>query len=218
VKGDEETAAWRLAQANHLARLVGPEIGQDPAAAVLVMGDLNDLPLSPPVQALLAGAPLSDLLQELDPASRYTYVFGGYAELLDYILASPAAALVDAGILHMNTDFPVSWTADGALPFRASDHDVPWVTLQLPVAPETPALVECPTRRSARAAHAAPGSGNAPNLSNLSAPGRLLRYFSLTALCSPLLPAWPVVTGCGPGAAVTAATSGAARARCSAPR
>jgi uncharacterized protein len=137
-EGEVETATWRLAQATHLADLVVGTLEQSPETAVLVMGDFNDLPLSAPLQALLSRAPLIDPLRQLPPATRYTYVFGGYAEALDSILLSPVAeaALVDAGIVHMNTDFPARWATDPATPYRASDHDVAWVTLRLPTAGE----------------------------------------------------------------------------------
>lgn len=141
-EGEVETAAWRLAQATHLAGLVAAAVGNAPDSAVLVMGDLNDLPFSAPVQALLAGGSLYDPLRELEDADRYTYVFGGYAELLDYILVSPATAIVNAGILHLNTDFPAGWAADPTLPFRTSDHDVPWVLVRLPAPWEPPAAGE----------------------------------------------------------------------------
>ncbi|MDT8304833.1 MAG: lamin tail domain-containing protein [Anaerolineae bacterium] len=162
-EGETETARWRLAQATHVAALVTSQLEAAPDTAVLVAGDFNDLPGSPTLKTLLTRAPLADPLRDLPSSTRYTYVFGGYAELLDNILLSPVAAarLTGAGILHMNTDFPFTWTADASTPFRASDHDVPWVTLRsstpaterstLPVAedpalpPGTPAAAPQPT-------------------------------------------------------------------------
>jgi uncharacterized protein len=140
-EGEVQTAPWRLAQASHLASLVAAELEQAPDTAILVLGDFNDLPLSPPLQTLQTAAPLADPLRDLPAATRYTYVFGGYAELLDNILLSPAAlsCMTGAGILHMNADYPYTWATNPATPYRASDHDVPWVTLALqPAAPPTP--------------------------------------------------------------------------------
>lgn len=133
-EGEAETAAWRLAQATHLAGLVTEQLEAAPDAPILVLGDFNDLPQSTPIEALLAAAPLIDPLRNLPADSRYTYVFSGLAEMLDTILLTPAAAatLVDSGILHMNADYPAAWLSDPATPFHASDHDVPWVTLRLP--------------------------------------------------------------------------------------
>lgn len=135
-EGELATASWRLAQATHLASLVSGQMEVAPDTALLVTGDFNDLPHTPPLQTLLARTQLADPLRNLPSSTRYTYVFGGYAELLDNILLSPLAAegLAGAGILHINTDFPHTWTSDAATPFRASDHDVPWVTLRLPEA------------------------------------------------------------------------------------
>lgn len=147
-EGEIETAAWRRAQAIHLAELVNQQLQADPRSSVIVLGDFNDLPQSSPMQALLAGAPLIDPLRNLPAGARYTYIFAGLAEMLDTILLSPTAAavLVDRGILHMNADYPAAWLANPSTPYHASDHDVPWVVLRLPVeaTPPPPATLPAP--------------------------------------------------------------------------
>ncbi len=181
-EGEVETTAWRLAQARHLAGLVAAQLEAAPDSRVLVLGDFNDLPQSAPMEALLGGAPLLDPLRDLPAASRYTYIFGGLGELLDTILLSPAtaAALVDSGILHMNADYPSAWLADATTPFHATDHDVPWVTLRLPVeespppSPSVPAVTASPTTPTPMPAQSAVQDAPFPLLPAVVAGGSVL--------------------------------------------
>jgi len=112
---ERATEAKRLAQARLVAELAGEILGQDPGAAVVVLGDLNEHEWRPPVEALEAVG-LVNLVERLAPEDRYTYVFQGRSQVLDHVLVSPslaAGAQVDA--VHLNADFPAAG--------RASDHD-----------------------------------------------------------------------------------------------
>ena len=86
----------------------------DPAAKLLVLGDLNDVPGSPTLEAAKGGL-LTDLVETLPEPDRYTYVFDGQSEAIDHILVSPGllAAVVETDIPHGNAD----------LGGDASDHD-----------------------------------------------------------------------------------------------
>jgi predicted extracellular nuclease len=85
----------------------------DPAAEVVVLGDLNDYPFSPPLQTLTAGGALRDLITGLPPDERYSYVFDGNSQALDHALVSPAVTDPTYDVVHINAEF-----AD-----QASDHD-----------------------------------------------------------------------------------------------
>ena len=89
----------------------------DPQAAVVVLGDLNDVPGSKTLK-LLKGGLLHNLLDDLPPGHCYTRRHGRQPQALDHILVSPAlrrGALLR--IPHLHSD-----AAPGG-PAPASDHD-----------------------------------------------------------------------------------------------
>ncbi|WP_443060907.1 endonuclease/exonuclease/phosphatase family protein [Streptomyces sp. NBC_00448] len=87
----------------------------DPKADVVVLGDLNDYQFSPAVYALTGnGKALTDLVNTLPVAERYSYVYEGNSQVLDHILVSPNLGKhVDYDVVHINSEF-----AD-----QTSDHD-----------------------------------------------------------------------------------------------
>jgi len=87
----------------------------DPAARVVVLGDLNDFENSDAVSAI-EKAGLEDLVERLPLESRYSYVYLGNSQVLDHILVSESLTDgVEIEMVHVNAEFPA---AD-----RASDHD-----------------------------------------------------------------------------------------------
>ena len=89
----------------------------DPQAAVVVLGDMNDVPGSKTLK-LLKGALFHNLLDDLPPGYCYTRRHGRQPQALDHILVSPAlrrGAVVR--IPHLHSD-----AAPGG-PAPASDHD-----------------------------------------------------------------------------------------------
>jgi hypothetical protein len=83
----------------------------------------------------LTGDPeLVDILRIVPEMQRYTYIFDGERQLIDWILVSPLLErrVVSANILHVNAAYSNALrydvTPDG-LPFRSSDHDIPIVVL-----------------------------------------------------------------------------------------
>ena len=105
--------AQRIAQANLVGGFVGRILALDPAAKVIVLGDLNDFSFAPPVQALV-GAGLVDLVQTLPRNERYTYDFEGNCQVLDHIMAtSVLASRATFDVVHVNAEFSV----------QASDHE-----------------------------------------------------------------------------------------------
>jgi predicted extracellular nuclease len=109
------SVAKRVAQAQVVHDVVAGLLASDPAASVIVAGDLNDFSYEPPITTLKGPEPaLVDISEQLPEVERYTYVFDGNSQDLDHILASPALApLADYDIVHVNAEFED----------QASDHD-----------------------------------------------------------------------------------------------
>jgi len=105
----------RHQQAHLVADFVSQLTAADPAANVMVLGDLNDFEFSETVDILKA-AGLNDLMETLPLDQRYSYEFEGNAQVLDHILVGQALfshhpLVFDA--VHVNAEF-----FD-----QASDHD-----------------------------------------------------------------------------------------------
>lgn len=96
---------------------------------IAVLGDLNDFPNTPPLDALThggtPGSSLRDVVAEADQP--YTYVFAGESEILDHILLAPGLAARFRGveIAHIDADYPDRLADNTAIPNRISDHDPP---------------------------------------------------------------------------------------------
>jgi uncharacterized protein len=104
----------RHAQAAIVNGFVKSLLDADKHAHVVVLGDLNDFDFSQTLR-ILAGDELTNLMDTLPPAERYSYVYEGNSEVLDQILVSKA--LLRGGpeydSVHVNSEF-----AD-----QTSDHD-----------------------------------------------------------------------------------------------
>ena len=111
----EVTKAERLQQTAVLKSFSQSLLAVDPAAKLIVLGDLNDNEFSDPL-ATLDSTPLVDLVTTLPAAERYTYDFEGNSEVLDHILASTSLApAAQTDVVHLNAEYPDSQ--------RLSDHD-----------------------------------------------------------------------------------------------
>jgi hypothetical protein len=102
----------RLQQATVVARLAEDLLAIDPAARLLVMGDLNDFQFSSPL-VRLGAAGLRTLVGTLPEGERYSYVFQGNSQALDHILVSPALGSAAHDVVHVNAEFAE----------QTSDHD-----------------------------------------------------------------------------------------------
>jgi hypothetical protein len=124
------TLPRRLEQARFVAALAQEIITADPDASLIVLGDLNDYPVSQPLLELTSVG-LIDLWGRLPPAQRYTYNYAGISQSPDYILLRAQLPLVPTRFqaAHINADYPVSWGQDPETLFRSSDHDPLWVEL-----------------------------------------------------------------------------------------
>lgn len=90
----------REAEAAYTAQIAEARIDSG-LSNILVVGDLNDIPDSPPLRAILAGS-LVDLTLAVPEDDRWTFTFDRIRRQFDYILASPqmAASTSDVIILH----------------------------------------------------------------------------------------------------------------------
>ena len=120
-----DTLPRRIEQAEWVSGLVDEIQVSDPNAKVFVVGDLNDFEYSVPIGILEAGG-LHDLMLDIEKASRYTYNYRGYSQVLDHILVTPSleCAITEVMVVHFNLDYPFSsYEHDPSLGLCASDHD-----------------------------------------------------------------------------------------------
>ncbi|WP_280769641.1 DUF6359 domain-containing protein [Salipaludibacillus daqingensis] len=95
-------------------------------ANVVVLGDFNDYPWSPPVDLLLESGNLYNAIFELERSEQYTYSYNGSAQSLDSILVSEhLQSEIDVDAMGINSEF--MWEHG-----RASDHDPIMVQLEIP--------------------------------------------------------------------------------------
>lgn len=118
------TQPRRIEQARFIADLAGQLGSQHPGLEQFVLGDLNDAPTSPALQALLEDG-FQDISAQISRPSRYTYNYQGISQSLDYILWRPLGVLGLQSIaaMHINADFPPAWADDLSHYRRSSDHD-----------------------------------------------------------------------------------------------
>jgi predicted extracellular nuclease len=123
--GAEKTEPRRVEQARFLANEVNNLLAETPGARVIVLGDLNDFFDSPPINTLTSEAPLGELWFQAPKAERYSFIFGGRAEVLDHVLITPALVGDFERIepIRIDADFPDSWSQVPDTGRRVSDHD-----------------------------------------------------------------------------------------------
>ena len=113
----------RHAQAMVVHQFAANLLACDPNAAVVILGDLNDLPGSKTLK-LLKGGILHNVLDDLPRGHAYTRRHGGLPQALDHILLSSSLRSgVTVHIPHVNSDAPPQG------PEPVSDHDPVLVTL-----------------------------------------------------------------------------------------
>jgi hypothetical protein len=119
---------------------------------LIILGDFNDYEASPPLLAMTdtaEGGILTNVLLRVPERERYSYNFGGVAQLLDTILVSAAVdpLIISATILHFNADYPMALQSDTSpegLPYQVSDHDVPVIVLAHEAVNHPPGTEETP--------------------------------------------------------------------------
>lgn len=109
-KADDDPAR-RLAEATATMQIVSARAAASPDSLVVLGGDLNDTPGSPPLQALSGLIRLADDLTE-----QATYVFSGSSEAIDHLLLAPNRA---SARVPMSSKIWVDAHANG---YGGSDH------------------------------------------------------------------------------------------------
>jgi predicted extracellular nuclease len=129
---EEYTLPRRIEQAEFVAGLVNQLQWESPQANLVVAGDLNDFPASQPLTILLESG-LRDAVQGIPYPERYSYLFQGISQVLDYGLFDLELPLACVGVVpsHINADYPVVYAGVNETVYRSSDHDP--LTFQLKI-------------------------------------------------------------------------------------
>lgn len=89
-QGEAESLPKRDSQARRVRAIVDELQAADPSVKIIVLGDLNDTPDSIPLKRLIKGKPktskLFDASTVLPAEDRFSFVFRGNGELIDYAL------------------------------------------------------------------------------------------------------------------------------------
>lgn len=142
--GDRVRQKRRL-EAEWLANFIAERAKTNPAERMIVVGDFNAFQfndgyndligilkgksepnvIAPSKTAYQTG--LVSLVDYVEAKNRYSYVFGGNAQVLDHILVNKPARerALKFGYARLNADFPDVYSNDVARPERLSDHDAP---------------------------------------------------------------------------------------------
>jgi len=125
----------RKLQALVVRNFVDSLLKKNPDANIVVTGDLNDFQFAEPgegkdhpigiLEGTIPSLALFNLIAELNPAQRFSFVFDGNSQLLDHMLVSPALLekFKNIFIPHFNTNAPAIMVNDPMSPNRSSDHD-----------------------------------------------------------------------------------------------
>lgn len=97
---------------------------KNPNANIVSVGDFNDFQFTDALRTH-EGQLMTNMINKVDPADRYTYLFQGNSQVLDHILVSNNLVnKTEIDILHINADFT-------DMAGRASDHDPVMVQIDL---------------------------------------------------------------------------------------
>lgn len=107
----------RLAEATRAREIIDAVAEANPDALIVMGGDLNDTPDSPPLMALLADGGMKRVAEELAPDD-WTYSYQGVRQAIDHILMSTAAT----GGQHLPNTSHV-FRGEGNDGYGGSDHD-----------------------------------------------------------------------------------------------
>jgi predicted extracellular nuclease len=86
--------ARRLAEAQTASRIVNDRAARSPTALVVLGGDLNDTPASPPLNALVVDGGLIRVADDLPEAAQATYIYRGQGQAIDHLLLASGAGAV----------------------------------------------------------------------------------------------------------------------------
>jgi len=178
--------AKRQAQAEFLAGYIQGRQLNDPAEAIVSLGDYNAFSFNDGYgdsMSVIRGVPVAgdqaataspdlvspdlvDVADFIPAAERYSYVFGGNAQTLDHVIVTANLVPQFAGLVHprVNADFPEVLRGDPSTPVRLSDHDPAVAYFSFPPDVAAPVLSNVPAAQSVEATSpsGAPVSYDAP--------------------------------------------------------
>jgi hypothetical protein len=82
---NQYTLPRRILQAQFVGTLVQSEFSRADSDYIIVAGDLNDVPDSEPI-SILKSTGLKDMTQDIDRSARYSMIYRGVSQELDYVL------------------------------------------------------------------------------------------------------------------------------------
>jgi predicted extracellular nuclease len=117
----------RMAQATAVKVYVDGLLAIDPAAKIVVQGDLNGFAWENAIQALVGGGTLSDLATLLPLGERYSYQFEGNNQQLDHMLTTGnLRAVAQFDTVRLNSQLPEAAQV-------STDHDGLLAIFEIPV-------------------------------------------------------------------------------------
>jgi hypothetical protein len=148
--GDRVRNKRRL-QAEWLAKFLAERAASNPNERMIVAGDFNAFQFNDGYNDLIGilkgkseptvmvasqtayQTGLVNLADYIDAKNRYSYIFGGSAQILDHILVNKPARerALKFGYARLDADFPAIYRNDENRPERLSDHDAPIFYLSL---------------------------------------------------------------------------------------
>lgn len=134
--------AERVELAAAIQSFVKKGLEKNPNANIFVAGDMNDFQFSAPLEAL-KGDTLTNMIDVVEAADRFTYSFEGNNQVLDHILVTNSlATTAKVDVVHVNANVQEK---DGSV----SDHDPVLVQVELVKAEEpveeTPEVTPAPS-------------------------------------------------------------------------
>jgi endonuclease/exonuclease/phosphatase family metal-dependent hydrolase len=116
AKGPPDNPEKRLAEAQHTRAIADFLFSQDNTLAIGIMGDFNDLPGSPPVNAVLNPDPAYiDVTQFAPLEDQWSFNFQGAKELIDHMMVNPVLSeKLDQSSVAIPHDTVVSQASDHA--------------------------------------------------------------------------------------------------------
>ncbi len=124
--------ALRTFQVTYNLSLVEAIQSDNPHVYFIVLGDLNSFPESEELAVL--EPTLDSLWDDIPPVSRYTYIYAGQSQTLDYIYVTPnlRTLLSTIRVAHINADYAFQHETDASTSLRAADHDPIIATFDFP--------------------------------------------------------------------------------------
>ena len=122
----------RHLQAQEVRSFLDELLAADPAANVVVLGDINDFEFSQTIDIMVGSGDnaIVDLPRMLPVNERYSYVFEGNSQVLDQILVSKALTIAPPGAKYPAYDYDIVHT-NSEFYDQDSDHDPQVVRLAI---------------------------------------------------------------------------------------